>query len=80
MVERDRGRKEGYWGGERRKTEEAKEESDLSFHSNSVLARPLAGCGLVPGAIGLVDVRDFGHQRIVGVGVCEHRTDGEQHY
>lgn len=55
-------------------------ESDLSFHSNSVLPRPLASCGLVPGAVGLVDVRDFGHQRIVRVGVCEHRANGEQHF
>jgi hypothetical protein len=62
----------------KKKTEEAKKESNLSFHSNSVLARPLAGRGLVPGSIGLVNVRDFGHKRIIRVGVCEHRADGEQ--
>lgn len=52
----------------------------MSFHSNSVLPCPLASCRLVTGSVGLVDVRDFGHKRIVRVGVCEHRANGEQHY
>lgn len=47
-------------------------------HSDSVLAGPLAGSGLVAGSIGLVDVRDFGHEGIVRVGVCEHGADGEE--
>lgn len=48
-------------------------------NSNCVFARPLAGCRVVPRSIGLVNVRDFGHQRIVRVGICEHRADGKQH-
>lgn len=48
--------------------------------SNSVLAGPFAGCSLVTWAVGLVDVRDFGNKGIIRVGVCEHRTDGEQHW
>lgn len=47
--------------------------------SNSVLARPFAGCRLVPRSVRLVDVRDLRHQRVVRVGVCEHRADREQH-
>ena len=33
---------------------------------------PLPGCRLVPLPIGLVQVRDIGHKRIVGVRVSEH--------
>lgn len=47
--------------------------------SNGVLARPLTSGGFVPGTVGLVDVGDLGHQRIIRVGVCEHRADGQQH-
>lgn len=47
---------------------------------NSVLASPFASRRLVPGAVCLVDMRDLGHQRVVGVGVCEHGADREQHW
>ena len=47
--------------------------------SNGVLARPFTSGGFVPGTVGLVDVSDLGHQRIIRVGVCEHRADGQQH-
>lgn len=40
--------------------------------SNSIFAGPFAGGRFVPRAVGLVDVRDLRHQRVVGVGVCEH--------
>lgn len=43
-----------------------------------VFPGPLAGGRLVPRAVGLVDVCNFGHERVVGVGVCEHRADGEE--
>lgn len=52
----------------------------MSVQSNSVLPCPLASCRLVTGSVSLVDVRDLGHKRIVRVGVCEHRANGEQHY
>lgn len=39
------------------------------FDLHCVLAGPLARGGLVAGTISLVDVRDFGHERIVGVGI-----------
>ena len=45
---------------------------------DGVLPGPLPGSRLVPGTIGLVDVRDLGDERIVGVGVGEHRADREQ--
>lgn len=45
-----------------------------------VLARPLARRLLVPRAVGLVDVRDLGHQRVVRVGVGKQRANGEQHF
>lgn len=52
----------------------------MSVQSNSVLPCPLASCRLVTGSVSLVDVRDLGHKRIVRVGVCEHRANGEQHF
>ena len=42
---------------------------------NGVLPRPLACRRLVTGAIGLVDVGNFGHQRVVGVRVSQHGAD-----
>lgn len=48
--------------------------------SNSVLAGPFASGCFVPWAIGLVDMCDLGHKRIVRVGVCEHRADRKEHY
>ena len=41
----------------------------MGFDLHCVLAGPLARGGLVAGTISLVDVRDFGHERIVGVGI-----------
>jgi hypothetical protein len=46
---------------------------------DGVLPGPLPGGSLVAGAVGLVDVCDLGYQRVVGVGVCEHGADGEEH-
>ena len=47
---------------------------------DGVLPGPLPGGGLIAGAVGLVDVCDLGNQRVVGVGVCEHGADREEHY
>lgn len=47
---------------------------------DGVLPGPLPGGGLVAGAVGLVDVRDLRHQRVIGVGVCEHGANGKEHY
>jgi hypothetical protein len=48
--------------------------------SDCVLAGPFACGRFVSGAVGLVDMRDLRHQGIIRVGVCEHRTDGKQHF
>ena len=48
--------------------------------SNSVLAGPFPSRRLVSWAVGLVDVSDLGNERIIRVGVCEHRADGEEDY
>ena len=50
----------------------------ISNRLDSVLAGPLAGCGLVACAVSLVDVSDFRYEWIVRVGVCEHRADREE--
>jgi len=47
--------------------------------SHSVLAGPFSGAGLVLGSIGLVDVSDFGHERIVRVGVSQQGADRQKH-
>lgn len=47
--------------------------------AHGVLAGPLPGGVLVPAAVGLVDVGDLGHQRVIGVGVCQQGADGQQH-
>ena len=52
--------------------------SVLTFHLDGVFASPLASSGLVPGAVGLVDVGDLGNQRIVGVGVGQHGADRQE--
>jgi hypothetical protein len=57
--------------------------ASLSYSSdqlplNGILAGPLAGRGLVSGSVGLVDVGNLGHQRVVGVGVRQHGADGQQ--
>ena len=46
--------------------------------SHGVLAGPLAGSGLVLGAVTLVDVSNLGHQRIIWVGVSQQGADGEE--
>jgi hypothetical protein len=46
---------------------------------DGVLPGPLPGGGLVASAVGLVDMCDLGDKRVVGVGVCEHGADGEEH-
>ncbi len=54
--------------------------SALSFPLlDSVLPSPLSRGRFVPRTVGLVNVCDLWHQRIVGVRICEHRTDGEKH-
>lgn len=45
---------------------------------DGVLSSPLPRGGFVSGAIGLVDVGDLRHQRVVWVRVCEHGADGEE--
>lgn len=45
---------------------------------DSVLPGPLPCRLLVPGAIRLVHVGNLGDERIVGVGVGQHRADGEE--
>jgi hypothetical protein len=48
--------------------------------SNSVLASPFTSCGLVSWTVGLIDVCDLGHQRVIRVGVCEHRADRKEYF
>jgi hypothetical protein len=45
---------------------------------DSILARPLPGSSLVSGSVCLVDMCDLRNERVVGVGICEHRADGEE--
>jgi len=47
---------------------------------DGVLPRPLACGSLIAGAVGLVDVRDFGNERVVGVRVSQHGADGEKNF
>lgn len=65
---------------ERRQDVDAVEKRFSLRKSDSVLAGPLASSRLVPGTVSLVDVGDLGHQRVVGVGICEHRADGKEDY
>lgn len=52
----------------------------LSLHlSHRVLAGPLARRLLVPRPVGLVDVRDLRHERVVRVRVAQQRADREEH-
>ena len=50
----------------------------LSRASDGVLPRPLPRRRLVSGAVRLVDVCNFGDERVVRVGVGEHGADGEE--
>jgi len=43
-----------------------------------ILPGPFTGRRLVPGAVRLVDMCNLGNQRVIGVGVRQHRADGEQ--
>ena len=47
-------------------------------HLDGVLASPLSGRRLVSCSVGLVDVGDFGSERIVRVGICKHGADREE--
>ena len=47
---------------------------------DSILAGPLPGCRFVPSPIGFVYVGDLGDERVIGIGVGEHRADGEEDY
>jgi hypothetical protein len=51
----------------------------LSKSLDGVLASPLPGRRLIPGPVGLVDVCNLGYERVVGVGVGQHRADAQQH-
>lgn len=39
-----------------------------------------AGCGFVTTSVSLVDMRNFGHERIVWVGIRQHGADTQKHY
>ena len=45
---------------------------------DSELPSPFSSSGFVSCTVGLVDVSDFGNKRVVGVGICEHRADGQK--
>jgi len=47
--------------------------------SHGVLSSPLSGSSLVFGLVGLVDVGDLWHQRIIWVGIGQEGTDGQEH-
>ena len=48
------------------------------MRSHGVLSSPFSGGGLVLGLVGLVDVSDLWHQRIIWVGISEQGTDREE--
>ena len=50
----------------------------LRSNLDGVLPGPLPRCGLISCSVGLVDVGNLGDKRVVGVGVSEHRADGEE--
>ena len=45
---------------------------------DGILTSPLARSGLVPRAVGLVNMCNLGDERVVGVGVSQHGADGEE--
>jgi hypothetical protein len=45
-----------------------------------VLPCPLSRCRLVPGSIRFVQMCDIRHQRVLRVGICQHRTNGKKHW
>merc|ERR1711939_432857 len=44
------------------------------------LSRPFPRSRFISGSIGLVHVSNFRDERIIRVGICEHRADGEQDF
>ena len=51
----------------------------MQNNSHGVLSTPFSGRCLIFGLVSLIDMGNLWHKRIVGVGICEKRTDGEQH-
>jgi hypothetical protein len=49
-----------------------------SLASDGKLPCPLSRCSLVSGTVGLVDVGDFGYERVIGVRVGKHRAYGQK--
>lgn len=47
---------------------------------NYSLPRPFSGRGLVPGSVSLVKVSNIRNERIIRVGVGQHRADRKEHY
>jgi len=47
---------------------------------DGVFASPLSSHVFVSGAICLVDMCNLRHQRIIGVGVCQHGADGKKYF
>ena len=47
---------------------------------NYALPCPLPSSRLIPGAIRLVQMRDVGNERVVGVGIRQHRADRKEHW
>ena len=48
--------------------------------SHGVFGGPFPRRRVVPGSVGAVQLRDFGHERVVGVGVGEKGAHREQHF
>lgn len=47
---------------------------------DGVFSGPLACCSLIAAAVGLVNVCNFGDERVIGVRIGEHRADGEEDF
>ena len=52
-------------------------EFSCQFLSNGIFPSPLSRSSLVPRAIGLVNMGDFWHERVVRIWVSEHGADGK---
>jgi hypothetical protein len=46
---------------------------------NGILPSPLPSRGFIARSVRLVDMCDFGHERIVGIRVCQHGADAQEH-
>ena len=55
-------------------------EDNAYFYSRGISLRPLARRIIVLLPVVLEQVRDFGHERVIGVGIGEERTDREEHF